>query len=153
PVFEPGDNSDRGGAITFRAPGPAFTVTPDAVSTAATGGQKVFSIAAVDQFGAPWTRANGATVGFIENTDDLSSTTTTAVVVWTDNDGQNATSGAVTCGSGPAGTTLVLAPQTTFSLDASGHATFGVCANSATTGTPVVWYDANADSIRESDEP
>ena len=151
-ALESGDRSDTGGSITFVAATPTFTVTPDTASTAATGGQVVYTVTATDQFGNPWTKAGGATLGFVETTDNLASTTTSAVISWYDADGTDNTTAAAGCATAPAGTTASGAQQVTITLDSTGKATFAVCSTTATTGTPVAWYDANANTLREADE-
>src|SRR5439155_11938532 len=151
-ALESGDRSDTGGSITFVGALPNFTLTPDNSASAATGGQVVYSISAVDQFGTAWTTANGATVGFVENTDAVARTSTTAVISWTDSDGTDSTTASSGCATASSGTTARNLPQVTFTLDSTGKATFAACAAAATTGTPVVWYDANANALRETDE-
>ena len=143
---------DLCGTVTFAGPQGVITVTPDTTATNALGGERVYTISAVDQFGQPFTGT--VDVSFVELTDDSTVTTTTAFIPWYDNDATLSTTATASCGQSSGTTTNGTAQRAEFVLNSAGSATFAICSTTATTATPVVWQElGTADNVRQSNEP
>jgi hypothetical protein len=146
------------GTTTFAAVNAVtLTVSPTTAATQSRGAQRAFTVSAADASGNPTSAT--VTIGFVENL--LSTTTTSAIVVWYDIDqaaadqrGSASTSASrnTVCGRVPPGTwdatTNVennpfgstassanypgaTVNKVTFTLPAIGRATFGVCSDGA----------------------
>jgi hypothetical protein len=150
-LLEAGDSADAGGSITFQTRVPVLTVTPTDSGGRVVGDQRVYTISAVDQFGAAYT--GPVRIGFQELTDSDPATTTGAYITWVDNDASLATGGA-SGPAAPAGATDIPDVQSYLlsALNGAGQATFGIYAPSATSGRPVVWVDANTNAVLDAGE-
>ncbi|MFB9376181.1 cell wall-binding repeat-containing protein [Kineococcus gynurae] len=163
-VWLDSDSDNAIDANEFRAQGPAttfvarqYTFTAAPVSGTASignGGQRVYSGRVVDQYGTPYT--GSVEIGLNELQDNNSSTTTSAVLLWT-----SATATPVTTpGAGtatPTGATAVNgttgAATVSVTPNASGNFSFAVYSAAATTATPTIWVESGTpNAIRESNE-
>lgn len=150
-LLETGDNAATGGTITFTTRLPVLTVTPTGTAAQVVGGQLVYSISAVDQFGTAYT--GPVRVSFQELQDGNPSTTTGALITWYDNDTTLALSGA-SGPNAPVGTTDIADTQNLLlpNLNSAGQATIGVYAVNPQIGTPLVWVDTNSNGSLDTGE-
>ncbi len=146
------DISDTGGAVTLQGVRAVITITPTTATSASTGGQVVYQVTAVDQYGVAVTAA--LDVSFVETTDDSTTTTTAAVISWTDNDTSLSTTASSGCATASSGTTAQNLGRVQIIPTSAGKFNFAVCDATAETATPIVWQDVTSDdNVRQTAEP